>query len=154
VLERFDTANLHHEKCVISQPAVKNLGYVLSDKRVSTSSDKENTVKNYPNSRNTKDVRAFLGLASFYRRLVPNFVQTAKPLTKLMRKGQEFNWAPGQQEALEEIKTKHSTTPGPAYPNFDLPFILTTVTSMVAVAAILHRYRRGWNVQSRTLAGS
>ena len=122
---------------MIAQPQVKYLGYVLSEKGVSASSDKVDAVRKYPTPRNAKDVRAFLGLASFYRRLVPKFAETAKPLTKLTRKGQEFNWVPSQEEASDELKTKLCTTPVLAYPNFELPFILTTDASKVAVAAIL-----------------
>ena len=90
-----------------------------------------------------KGVRAFLGLASFYRRLVQKFAETAKPLTKLTRKGQEFHWDPSQQEEFDELKTKLCTTPVLAYPNFELPFILTTDASKVAVAAILLQVQNG-----------
>jgi hypothetical protein len=108
VSERFERTNLqlHPGKFVIAQPEFKYLGYVLSDEAVSASSDKVDAVKNYPTPRNAKYVRAFLGLASIYRRLVENVAETAKPLTKLTRKGQEFNWGPSQQEAFEELKTK------------------------------------------------
>ena len=73
---------------------------------------------------------------------MPKFVETAKPLTKLTRKGQEFNWGPSQQEAFDELKAKLCTTPVLAYPNFDLPFIFTTDASKVAVAAILSNAER------------
>jgi len=49
VLERFERANLqlHPGKCVIAEPQVKYLGYVLSE-GVSASSDKADAVRNYP----------------------------------------------------------------------------------------------------------
>jgi len=107
VLEKFDKANLqlHPGKCEIAQSRVNYLGYVLSDNGVFASADKVKAVKNYPTPRSPKEVRAFLGLASFYRRLVPNFAESAKPLTKLTRKNQEFVWGPSQQEAFENLKT-------------------------------------------------
>jgi hypothetical protein len=64
---------LHPEKCEIAQPEVRYLGYVLSEKGVSAFPDKVAAVRKYPVPKNVKDVRAFLGLASFDRRLVPNF---------------------------------------------------------------------------------
>src|SRR5215469_306035 len=67
----------------------------------------------------------------------------AKPLTKLTRKGQEFSWGPSQQEAFEGLKEKLCTTPVLAYPNFKLPFILTTDASKTAVAAILSQVQDG-----------
>jgi len=113
VLKRFDKANLqlNPEKCVIAQPQLNYLGYVLSDNGVSASADKVKAVKNYPTPRRPKEVTAFLGLTSFYRRLVPNFAESVKPLTKLTRKNQEFVWGPSQQEAFEKFKTKLCTTP-------------------------------------------
>jgi hypothetical protein len=106
VLERFERANLqlHPGKCEIAQPQVKYLGYTLSEKGVSASLDKVDAVKNYPTPRNTKDVRAFLGLASFYRRLVQNFAETARPLTQLTRRNQEFAWGFAQLEAFDALK--------------------------------------------------
>jgi hypothetical protein len=58
-------------------PAPSKLSnYVLSQDGVSASAD-EVKVKNYPTTKNDRDVRAFLGLASFYRRLVPDFAKLA-----------------------------------------------------------------------------
>jgi hypothetical protein len=74
VLQRFDQAELqlHPGKCVFAQPKVQYLGYVLSEEGVSASPDKVKAVKEYPTPKNVRDVRAFLGLASFYRKLVPD----------------------------------------------------------------------------------
>jgi hypothetical protein len=57
------------------------LGYVLSEKGVSASPDKVKALREYSAPKNVRGVRAFLGLASFYRRLVPKFAEIAKPLT-------------------------------------------------------------------------
>jgi hypothetical protein len=114
----------------------------LSADGVAASPDKVKAVREYPTQTNVKDVRAFLGLASFYRRLVPKFAEIAKPLT-LTRKGQEFTWGLPQQEAFENLKEKLCTTPVLAYPNFKLPFILTTDASKFAIAAILSQVQDG-----------
>jgi len=58
---------------------VKYLGYVLSGDGVSASADKVKAVQEYPVPKNAKDVRAYLSLASFYRKLIPNFAEVAKP---------------------------------------------------------------------------
>jgi len=120
---------------------VQYLGFVLSENGVAAFADKVKAVREYPTPKNAEDVRTFLGLASFYRRLVPNFAEAAKPLTILTRKDQNFIWGPSQQEAFEDLKNRLSTTPVLAYPNFELPFFLTTDASKVAVAAILSQVR-------------
>jgi len=100
-------------------------------------------VTQYPVPQNVKDVRAFLGLASFYRRLVPNFAEIAKPLTALTRKDRQFTLGPQQQQAFQSMKDRLCTTPVLVYPNFELPFLLTTDASKVAIAAILSQVQDG-----------
>jgi hypothetical protein len=72
VLQRFDKANLQlqPEKCVFAQSRVQYLGFVLTEDGVSASPEKLKALQNYPVPKSVKDVRAFLGLASFYRRLL------------------------------------------------------------------------------------
>ena len=85
----------------------------------------------------------YLGLASFYRRLVPNFVSIAKPVTTLTRKYQEFIWGPRKQEVFESLRSRLCSNSVLAYPNFKLPFILTNDASKVAIAAILSQVQDG-----------
>ena len=116
---------------------------MLSQDGITASPDKVKAVRNYPTPANVKDVRAFLGLASFYRRLVPDFAELSKHLTVLTKKDHEFIWGPSQQEAFEKLKDNLCTTPVLAYPDFSQPFILTMDASKVAVAAILSQLQEG-----------
>jgi len=127
VLLRFDNANLqlHPGKCEFAKSQVQYLGFILSENGVAASADKVKAVREYPTPKNAKDVRAFLGLASFYRRLVPNFAEAVKPLTILTRKDQNVIWDPSQQEAFEDLNNMLSSTPVLDYPNFEITFILT-----------------------------
>ena len=88
VLERFDKANLqlHPQKCTIARPQVNYLWYMLSQDGIPASPDKVKAVRNYPTPANVKYVRAFLGLASFYLRLVPDFAELSKHLTVLTKR--------------------------------------------------------------------
>jgi hypothetical protein len=128
--------------CIRTAPG-EYLGYVFSEQGVSASPQKVKAVKQYPTPKSVRDVRAFLGLASLYRRLVPDFAQTAKPLTVLTRKHQEFTWGPKQQEALECMKERLCTPPVQAFPSFELPFILSTDASQTALGAILSQVQDG-----------
>jgi len=145
VLRRFDEASLQlkPKKCVFALPKVKYLGFVRSENGVSASIDKVRAVGEYPTPTNVREVREFLGLASCYRRLVPNIAQIAKPLTTFTRKDQKFEWGPRQKESFEGLKDKLCTTQVIAYPNFELPFILTTDAFKLAVAAVLSQVQDG-----------
>jgi hypothetical protein len=48
-----------------------------------------------------------------------------------------------QQEAFENLKNKLCSTQVLAYPNFDLPFILTRDASKIAIAVILSQEQEG-----------
>ena len=145
VLQRFAKANLQLQpgKCVFAQPQVEYLGYIVSRGGISASPDKTKAVRNYPTPVNVKEVRSFLGLASFYRRLVPQFAQIAKPLTELLRKDAQFKWNEPQQSAFVNLKTVLCSDRVLAYPDFREPFIVTTDASKVALAAVLSPVQDG-----------
>ena len=111
VIQRFDKANLqlHPGKCVFARPQVNYLGFVLSEKGVSAS-PKIKAVRNYPIPKNVKDVRAYLGLASFYRRLIQDFAAVEKPLIELT-KDRPIIGSESQQKAYESIKDNLCTAP-------------------------------------------
>ena len=112
-------------------------------KGVASSPEKVKAVQIFPTPTCMKEVRSFLGLASFYRRLVPQFAEIAKPLTSLTRKDQPFTWGPSRQEAFRKLKEKLCTTPVLTFPDFSLPFILTTDASKTALGAILSQVLNG-----------
>jgi hypothetical protein len=51
-----------------------------------------------------KDVQAFLGLAGYYRQLIPDFATTANPLSNLTSKGTTWEWTAAHQLAFEVLK--------------------------------------------------
>ena len=64
-----------------------------------------------PIPRDVPRLRAFLGLANYYRRFVRNFSVIAKPLTQLTRTGQEYKWGPAQDVAFEALKKALGSAP-------------------------------------------
>jgi hypothetical protein len=100
-------------------------------------------VQKYPVSKSLKEVRAFLGLCSFYRRLVPHFADVAKPLTEFTEKDQIWQWSSECQKAFESLKHKLSNRLVLAFPETSLPFILSTDASQVGLGAVLSQIPDG-----------
>lgn len=83
-------SRLHHQglkvilsKCKFFQREVKYLGHVVSAQGISTDPERVATVKNWKSPANLADVCSFLGIASYYRRLVRGFAKMAAPLHHL-----------------------------------------------------------------------
>ena len=82
-----------------------------------------------------------MGLASYYRRHVPNFAEIALPLTKLTKKNEKFRWGDEQEKAFQKLKDILSTEPLLIYPYFSQPFIVACDASNTAIGAVLSQLR-------------
>jgi hypothetical protein len=61
----------------------------------------------------------------------------------LTRMDREFSWGPSKQGTSNSMNDRLCTTPVLPYPNFELPFILTTDASKLAVATVLSQVQDG-----------
>ena len=96
------------------------LEYVISENGISASPDKVAAVREYPIPKTVRDIRDFLGLASFYGRLVSGFTEVAKTLTEMTRKDRQFDWGPYRQESFEKPKELLCSEQVFEYPNFEM----------------------------------
>jgi hypothetical protein len=79
-------------KCNLANTQVEYLGHIVSSKGVAADPKKVEAVQKYPVPDNLKKLRAFLGLASYYRRFIPSFSTIVRPLHLLTRKDVTFEW--------------------------------------------------------------
>lgn len=68
-------------------------------------------------------------MCNYYRRFIKSFSTLVEPLSKLLRKDEDFIWTEDCQIAFETLKRKLTSVPILAYPNMNKPFILTTDAS-------------------------
>src|SRR6266498_5200152 len=94
-------------------------------------------MKNLPSSQTLTQLRAAVGLFSYYRKFVPQFAKIAKSMTELMTKRQEFKWNKEAQKAFERLKKLMIQAPILAYPNEEKEFILITDASGMRLGAVL-----------------
>lgn len=53
---------------------------------------------------NLKQTHAFIGIAQYFRKILPNLSKIASPLNALTKKGVKFHWGPEQDQAFQSIK--------------------------------------------------
>ncbi|RWS00660.1 hypothetical protein B4U79_01541, partial [Dinothrombium tinctorium] len=73
-----------------------------------------------------RDVRSFLGLASYYRRFVKEFTKIARPLNHLLKNNVKFEWTNDCKQAFENLKTKLIEAPILILYHPELPVTLHT----------------------------
>jgi len=124
-------------KCHFCHQEIKFLGHIVGVNGIKVDPDKIEKVKNFPQPKNLRELRGFVGLASYYRKFIKDFSNIVRPLTKLFKKSEEYIWTEKQGKAFDILKEKLTTAPVLQFPNFDEPFILYTDASMQALGAVL-----------------
>jgi len=88
VLRRLEENDLYikPEKCAWKVRKIGFLEVVIGPSGIEMEKEKVDRVLSWPEPRNMKDIRKFLGLTNYYRRFIQNFAQVARPMNVLMRK--------------------------------------------------------------------
>ena len=128
---------LKPNKCHFARKEVEYLGFLVTPEGLKPTNAHIKVVEEFPIPSGLKELRQFLGLASYYRRFVPQFAKIAHPLHSLTRKDTPFVWDSECQAAFATLKTRLTTAPVLAYPDFTKKFVLETDASYVGLGAVL-----------------
>ena len=131
---------LNPDKCHFCRTELKYLGHIVDRRGIRTDPDKVRAVTQWPTPTNIRQIRQFIGLASWYRRFTPNFATIAAPLTKLTRKNARWQWSPAEERAFQTLKDALTTAPTLACPDFSRRFVLQTDASTHGLGAVLSQH--------------
>jgi hypothetical protein len=141
VLERIRNAGftVKAKKCNAGMFYVTYLGHVVGQGVVKPEDVKIEAVMNFPRPKTKTEVRAFLGLAGYYRKFVPNFSSTAFPLTELTKNCWpiKVKWSDLCQKSFEALKSSVVSFPVLRNPDFTRKFVLQTDASETGIGAVL-----------------
>ncbi|GJS62442.1 putative reverse transcriptase domain-containing protein [Tanacetum coccineum] len=89
----------------------KFLGHVINGDGIHVDPSKIEAIKNWEAPITPSEVRSFLGLLGYYRRLIENFSKIAKSLTILTQKSKTFDWGKEQKKSFQTLKDKLCNAP-------------------------------------------
>ena len=120
---------LNVTKTTFAAEEVQYLGYTISGKGVSPSKDKLRAVSELKPPRDVRAVREFIGMANYFRFLIPHFATKVAPLTALTTKASE--WKEGTLpteagKAFQDLRNYLISAPIVQFPKREGEFILHT----------------------------
>jgi hypothetical protein len=144
VLQRLRDHQLYAKfsKCELWIKEVPFLGHVVSPEGIVVDPDKVKEVLEWKPPTTVSEVRSFLGLASYYRRFIPNFSKIAKPVTELLKKGNKYLWSEACDEAFKHLKRLLTTSPVLAQPDTTKLFDVYCDASGTGLGGVL--MQEGW----------
>ncbi|GBG68935.1 hypothetical protein CBR_g3634 [Chara braunii] len=128
------------EKSEFFLSEISFLGYIVTVDGLKPDPRKVAAVQDAPAPVTLIQVRAFLGLASYYRRFIKGFVGIAKPLTNLLKKEEQLIWTPECEAAFQTLKEALTCALVLARPDPTRPFALYTDWQPQAISAVLTQH--------------
>ncbi|GFS88283.1 transposon Tf2-6 polyprotein [Trichonephila clavipes] len=101
----------NRKKCKFVCSRVKYLGLWITPKGIEVDQDKTAAIQNIPSPRNLKQLQSFLQTCSWYKKFIPNFSDTARPLSNLLKKSTAWKWSEIEQQAFQTLKQCLITPP-------------------------------------------
>ena len=106
VLKRLDenglTINL--SKCEFAVPEIKFFSHKFSSKGLAPDPKKVDALKSFTPPEDGKQLRSFIGMASFSSRFINNYSTITAPLRELMKKSDKWEWTQEHQKSFQNVK--------------------------------------------------
>ena len=141
VLKRLQDARLtaKPKKCKFGMSRTEYLGFVIGQGKVSPKQGKIQGIQSFVRPTTKTGVRSFMGMANYYRGVIPNFAQITAPLSDLLRKNMPNTivWNEDCENSFCELKKALSKEPVLHLPDYSKTFFVQTDASDKAIAGIL-----------------
>ncbi|MBW0553435.1 hypothetical protein O181_093150 [Austropuccinia psidii MF-1] len=113
-----------NKKCNFGQQELLAIGHKVSGRSLAIDQNKVAEVLQKPVPKRIKEMKSFLGFASYYRNQIKYFAHIIKGLYRLCSKDVVFEITKERRDAYERIKHELTNAPVLILPDFELPFKL------------------------------
>ena len=102
VLTRLEKVGLRvkKEKCAFMVKSIKYLVYRIDTEGLHPLKEKVSAITEAPAPKNVAELKAYLGLFTYYSKFLPNMSTALGPLYQLLKKNVAWSWAKKEMEAL------------------------------------------------------
>lgn len=98
-------------KCAFEVTSGKFLGYLVNRQGTNVDPAKTKAVLDMPEPTSAKELKSFLGKASYLRRFLPGLAALSAPLMELLKKKVEYKWEEVHRQAFAKIKETLANAP-------------------------------------------
>uniref|UniRef100_H3GE82 Reverse transcriptase domain-containing protein n=1 Tax=Phytophthora ramorum TaxID=164328 RepID=H3GE82_PHYRM len=113
-------ANL--KKCIFGATEIPVLGCLVGKNGVGPDPGKVRVINEWPTPSSVKELRQFLGLATYLCKYVSNYAGKIRPRSQLLKKEAAWEWTADCQQAFEAVKQGLTEAPILAVADQDRPF--------------------------------
>lgn len=131
-------------KCNFGQSEIKFLGHMVTADGIAPLPEKVQAIKDFPQSKTASQMKRFLAMLNFYRRFIPNAIQSQIPLLRHIAGNKKndqtiIRWSAEDLTSFEKCKQELVNATILAHPSKNAKLILSTDASDVAVGAVVHQ---------------
>ncbi|KAG3196010.1 hypothetical protein PC128_g8029 [Phytophthora cactorum] len=131
-------ANL--KKWIFGASEIPILGCLVGKNGVRSDPEKVRVINEWPTLSNVKELRQFLGLATYLCKYVENYAGKIRPLSQLLKKKAEWKWTAECQQAFDAVKPGLTEAPILAVVDQDRPFHVACDASDFAIRCALMQH--------------
>nr|GEU36415.1 putative reverse transcriptase domain-containing protein [Tanacetum cinerariifolium] len=124
-------------KCEFWIPKVQFLGHVIDSQGIHVDPSKIESIKDWATPKTATEIRQFLGLVGYYKRIIEGFSKIAMLMTKLTQKKVKFDWGDKQEEAFHVIKQKLCSAPILSLPEGSEGFVVYCDDSIKGLGVVV-----------------
>ncbi|KAK4472135.1 hypothetical protein MN116_000433 [Schistosoma mekongi] len=129
------------QKCQIGTTSLDFLGHTIGANGIQPQKHKVAAILEYPEPTTIKQLRAFNGLVSFYRRFIPNCASVIKPLTDQLRGNKKVvTMDADSNKAFTATKEAIANVTMLAHHNTEAPVSIAVDASDSAIGAVLQQW--------------
>lgn len=102
---------LNLAKCTFLRKEIEYLGYLISEEGISMCKRHVQAILEFPQPRNVKEIRSFLGLTNYFRKFVKDYSIKTRSLQALVKKDKEFIFNESCIKEFEQLKMELTSPP-------------------------------------------